>query len=531
MKAKTFFSALFIIASVITNAQVATINWQNTIGGNAREGSRTIQQTSDGGSIIAGVSESNASGDKTENSQGEDDLWIVKLNSVGALEWENTIGGSAMEIIQSHGTSIQQTSDGGYIIGCNSNSNISGDKTENSNGDFDFWIIKLNSSGEIEWQNTIGGSNVEIFGSIINTSDGGYILGGSSNSNISGDKNENSKGSEDYWVLKLNSSGNIEWQKTIGGNAADQLEELKPTADGGYILGGWSISGISGDKSEAPIGAWDYWIVKIDSSGNIEWENTIGGDDVEYFSQIFQTNDGGYILSGDSLSNISGDKSENSNGENDFWIIKLNNLGEIEWENTIGGSDLDSRPTAFPAEEGGYIVAGSSWSNISGDKTENSKGEQDIWILKLNDLGEIEWQKTIGGNSSDWVFDIIQNNDGSYTIGGNSYSNISGDKTENSKGASDYWIVNFSTILGVEENPTINTITLYPNPANSVLYIKNSERIIDSLIIYSPLGKIIDEFTVNNNSAAVDISGLATGIYYITLKSGNDKTIKKFVKK
>src|SRR5690606_26287940 len=115
MKIKIFFSAICIMSIIITNAQVATINWQNTIGGNAREGLRTIQQTNDGGSIIAGVSESNASGDKTENSQGEFDLWVVKLDAAGNIEWENTIGGSDIDHIQSHGTSILTTTDGGYI--------------------------------------------------------------------------------------------------------------------------------------------------------------------------------------------------------------------------------------------------------------------------------------------------------------------------------------------------------------------------------------------------------------------------------
>ncbi|MEH6765585.1 MAG: T9SS type A sorting domain-containing protein [Aequorivita antarctica] len=531
MKTKIFFLAICIMTIISANAQVATINWQNTIGGNAREGLRTIQQTNDGGSIIAGVSESNASGDKTENSQGGVDLWIVKLDAAGNIEWENTIGGSDIDHIQSHGTSILTTPDGDYIVGCDSFSNISGDKTENSNGGIDYWIIKLNAAGEIEWQNTIGGSGFDVFGGITLTTNGGYIIGGSSDSNISGDKTENSKGNTDYWIVNLNASGTIIWQKTIGGNAADFLEEIKTTSDGGYILGGWSVSGISGDKSEASIGSWDYWVVKLDNSGNIQWENTIGGSDIEYLRQIIQTSDGGYILSGESYSNISGDKTENSQGETDYWIVKLNNSGEVEWDKTIGGSDLDAIPVIIQSQEGGYMVVGSSFSNISGDKTENSQGETDFWIVKLNDLGEIEWEKTLGGSNFDWLIDVIQNSDGSYTLAGHSNSNISGDKTENSQGLYDYWIINFSTLLGVEENPFINTIALYPNPANSILYIKNSEKNIETLSIYSPLGNIVDEITVNNNSAIIDVSGLATGVYYITLKCGNDKTIKKFIKK
>src|SRR6056297_3677846 len=160
----------------------------------------------------------------------------------------------------------------------------------------------------IEWDNTIGGADNEVLTSIQQTADGGYILGGYSLSNISADKSENSLGNADYWVVKLDALGNIEWDNTIGGASDEGLNSIQQTADGGYILGGYSVSNISADKSENGIG-YDYWVIKLDALGTIEWDNTIGGGFTDYFSQIQQTADGGYILGRTSSSNISADKS------------------------------------------------------------------------------------------------------------------------------------------------------------------------------------------------------------------------------
>ena len=194
---------------------------------------------------------------------------------------------------------------------------------------------------EIEWQNTIGGNYYDQLNSIQQTSDGGYILGGWSDSNISGDKTEDSQGNYDYWVVKLDAAGNIQWQNTIGGNSVDYLTSIQHTTDGGYILGGWSNSGVSGDKTENSQGANDYWVVKLDPIGYIQWQNTIGGGSYDYLTSIQQTTDGGYILGGMSQSDVSGDKTEICQGDFDYWVVKLDASGNIQWQNTIGGNSWD----------------------------------------------------------------------------------------------------------------------------------------------------------------------------------------------
>ena len=433
------FIFFFLLITKHSFAQAPAIQWQNTIGGSFTDYLYSLYQTTDGGFILGGYSYSSISGDKTEANIGGvwADYWVVKLNSSGAIEWQNTIGGSGEDYLYS----IQQTTDGGYILGGESWSGISGDKTEASWGSSDYWVVKLNSSGAIEWQNTIGGSSTDYLYSLQQTSDGGYILGGWSQSGLTGDKTEASMGGSDYWVVKLNSSGAIEWQNTLGGGGEDKLYSLQQTTDGGYLLGGHSYSGISGDKTEVPLGGSDYWVVKLNSSGAIEWQNAIGGSSEDFLLSFQQTTDGGYILGGYSSSGISGVKNEALLGGYDYWVVKLNSSGVIEWQNTIGGSSDDYLLSLQQTTDDGYILGGYSISGISGDKTETSLGGYDYWVVKLNNSGAIELQNTIGGIGNDYLRSLQQTTDDGYILGGYSISGISGDKTETSLGFYDYWVV------------------------------------------------------------------------------------------
>ncbi|MBK7886632.1 MAG: T9SS type A sorting domain-containing protein [Bacteroidetes bacterium] len=447
---------LFLLTNLPTFGQ--EIDWQNTIGGLREDWLTSIQQTTDKGYIVGGFSDSDIFADKTENSLGLEDYWIVKTDSLGNIQWQNTIGGSGYDNLNT----LVQTLDGGYILGGFSLSSISGDKSENCIGERDFWIVKIDSIGFIQWQNTIGGSLDDYLTSIQQTLDHGYILGGCSSSGVSGDKIENNLGSRDFWVVKVDSIGNIQWQNTIGGDNLDQLNSIQQTTDGGYILGGHSESNISGDKTENSLGSSDYWIVKIDSVGVIQWQNTIGGSDYDQLSSMEQTIDGGYILGGFSWSSISGDKIENCVGSSggvcgpDYWIVKTDGLGNIQWQNTIGGWGNDYLTTIRETPGGGFVFCGFSDSNIGGDKAENNVGQLDNWIVKADSLGNIQWQNTIGGSlNEDWN-SLSLTDDGSIILGGCSYSNISGDKTENNMGLAivrkDYWVIklteSFSMIFG-----------------------------------------------------------------------------------
>jgi hypothetical protein len=506
--------------------QAPDIEWQNTIGGSAGDGGYGIDQTTDGGYIVGGYSSSGISGDKSETAMGTD-FWILQLNSNGNIVWQNTIGGSGEDIL----TSIEQTTDEGFIIGGYSDSGISGDKTEATNGGNDYFIIKLNKNGSINWQNTIGGSADDKLSAIHQTTDGGYIVSGWSRSGITGDKTEPNMGVTltyaDMWILKLDSDGNIIWQNTIGGSSSDFAHNIAETTDGGFIIAGASYSGITGDKTEPLIGQQDFWVIKLNATGSIEWQNTIGGTDQDYLYSVAQTTDGGYILGGWSRSGISGDKTEpNIAGivTYDYWIVKLNSVGAIIWQNTIGGGSEDWLSMVIQTNDDGYLVGGYSTSSWLGDKEETCYGNFDIWILKLNPDGTIAWQNTIGGSSDDKVYSIEQTNDNGYVLCGHSYSNIGVDKTENSLGLYDYWIIK----LYPECSPIAETCNTLDDNCNGVV----DEDVIETISI-SPGGAttfcqgntVLLSATYSGTSVqwkknGVNIPGATSSTYSVN-KSGN----------
>jgi hypothetical protein len=469
MKRIVILVVLSLSMILTIKAQAPAIQWQNTIGGSLLDQLYSIQQTSDGGYICGGCSHSGITGDKTEANMGGGwkDYWVVKLNSAGNIIWQNTIGGSGTDNL----TCIRQTSDGGYILGGWSDSGVGGDKTENCLGMYDYWVVKLDGSGNIQWQNTIGGSNIDEFMELQQTTDGGYILGGFSRSGANGDKTEPSIGISDYWIVKLNSSGVIQWQNTIGGTDTDELGSLHQTTDGGYILGGFSQSNISGDKTETNQNG-DFWVVKIDALGTVQWDNTIKGGTIDRLNSVRQTSDGNYILGGWSESGTGFDKTEASMGSRDYWIVKLSNSGTtILWQNTIGGNGLDYLNSIRQTSDGGYILGGQSYSNISGDKTENDIGSGDYWIVKVDANGTVQWENTIGGNDTEDLRCVEQTSDGGYILGGFSLSGITGDKTENTLGNYDYWVIKIASCAVAPNQPgVINGLTSMCSGAGATTY-------------------------------------------------------------
>ena len=518
----TIFFGLFSCFS-----QNSSIIWQKTIGGSAGDFSTAFEATEDGGYIMGGYSTSNASGDKTENSHGGTDIWIIKIDVNGIIQWQKTIGGSGEDSL----ISIKQTTDGGYIIGAGSDSNISGDKTENSRGGFDYWIIKLNSIGNILWQKTYGGAQPDFEVYVVQTSDGGYFAGGYSDSNISGDKTDPTNGQRDFWALKLNSTGNIVWQNSIGGALVDRAAAASfQTTDGGFLMCGQSNSNAGGDKTENSRGGNDYWLVKIDPTGVVQWDKTIGGSTADILRDVIQSTDGGFLLGGYSTSNISGDKTENARGDFDYWILKLDSSGNIVWQKTIGGVGIDYPRDVKQLSDGNFMIAGWSNSNISFDKTQNSNGGYDLWLVKLNASGNIVAQNSIGGSADESGTYIIENEDGNFMMFCSSDSNISGDKSENSKGFDDFWIFKTTpAILGIPQNNLDITLTAYPNPTTGSFTINLGKEFTQTNVVISNLlGQTISiKKFKNTQTCDLEIQAPA-GMYLISIitKEGMQKTLK-----
>jgi len=445
----TFLICVFTFLTFASiHAQSVNIEWQQIYGGTNADGAYDIDATADGGFITGGYSYSGISGNKSVTNYGDSDYWVVKTDAAGNIEWQKTYGGSAFEQVET----IAQTADGGYIVGGYSVSGISGNKTEaNVAGSIDLWIVKLDASGNITWQNAIGGNGSDYLGSIYPTSDGGYIVGAYSYSGISGDKTEATVGfSADFWILKLNASGNIVWQNTIGGTSSDYCFRAKQAADGNYIVSGVSSSPISGDKTENSTGGMDVWVLKLNTSGGIIWQNTINASETETAYEMDITADGGAIIGTQTYSNSSPDKSENniSGGitTNDYWIIKLDASGNVEWENTIGGSAYDYNHGLLVMSSGEIVVAGYSLSPISGDKTQPLVGLADYWVIKFDSAGNYIYDKTIGGTVADYCYGLTETLDGKFVLCGSSASNISGDKTTNTYGLNDFWLVKIDDI-------------------------------------------------------------------------------------
>ncbi len=510
---KTITVLTLLLNIIVIYAQDPSILWQRTIGGSEWDQPAFITPTNDGGFAVGGYSESNISGEKTENSRGGYDYWILKLDNSGNIQWQRTLGGSEDDYLRK----IIQTSDNGFLLLGYSSSDISGDKTENSLGGTDYWILKLDEAGNIMWQNTIGSTENDTVSDVEQAADGSFLIGGTASSEISGDKTVVG----DIWILKLDANGNILWQKGYDFFANSFLSNAKLTNDGGFILAGTGTPGIFSD----------YIISKLNINGGSMWEKIYGGDGEDFLTNFILTGDGGYMAIGQSDSNASGDKTEDSQGYQDYWVLKLDSTGNIIWQNTIGGASGDIPLTVLETSDGGYFISGSSLSNISGDKTDNTfEDSQSFWILKLNSVGIIEWQNDIDGSLGERLPKAIQNNDGSFMICGQSSSNISGDKTENSRGEADFWIIKHAATLGLEENPFNTTITLYPNPAKNKLQLNTQEKTIDQINIYTITGSKVLQLEVNTVSPAVDVSSLASGVYYLQLYSGKNVALKKFVK-
>ncbi len=360
-------------------------------------------------------------------------------------EWDYRFGGSGTEYLYT----MQKTNDGGYILGGKSNSPISGDKTQGTQGGYDYWVVKVSSVGAKQWDKRFGGSGNEELWSILQTSDGGYLLGGFSNSGISGDRTQASRGSNDYWIVKTDSNGIKQWDYRYGGDSTDELVSMVENYPYGYVLAGNSKSTATGDKTQGTRGSWDYWIVYIDYFGIKYADYRFGGSDLENLREVLKTNEGGLLLGGSSPSGIGGDRTQDCRGSRDYWIVKLDVYGNKEWDYRFGGGGADDLNNFKQTNDNGFLLNGTSNSDsISGDKTEPSwNNSYDYWMVKTDSNGIKQWDHRYGGNSSDILLSGKQTKEGGSIFGGYSTSSISGNKTTyvTCSSSNHYWLVKLKT--------------------------------------------------------------------------------------
>lgn len=389
--------------SVRSNNSLGEIDSIFTLGGTNNDSAQSVVATTDGGYAILGFTQSN-DGDVTDKQDESFDYWVIKFDAQNSIEWQKTYGGSDDD----RGREIIQTSDGGYaIIGTSASDDF--DVTEN-NGSQDFWIAKLDAFGNISWQKSFGFQGDDMGLSVIQTSDSGYLLTGvldvtSSNGQGNTRINTTRHAGGDYWAIKLDISGNMQWTKYFGGNFTDTPEGVIETDNGDFIIAGGSDS-IDTDISSNK-GTYDFWVIRIDSNGILAWEKSFGGTQTEEARAMVKASDGNIVIVGETRSNnidVSGNK-----GAADFWIIKISPEGNLIWQKTLGGSGFDVARDISTTQDNGFLLTGSSRSS-DGDVSEN-KGQNDVWIVKIDSNANIQWEASAGGSNIDFAYGVTELND------------------------------------------------------------------------------------------------------------------------
>lgn len=391
MKFKSLSVISLIVLMVLPKVSVAQPDtlWTRTFGGNGDESGASVKQTSDGGFIITGFT--------TSIGNGSRDVWLIKINSNGTEEWNQTFGGSDFD----WGYEVQQTYDGGFII-------VGSTKSFGS-GDYDIWLIKTDITGNEEWNQTFGGSESGMGYSVQQTSDGGYIVVGSGSKTI----------------IKTDENGNELWSQSY--NAAGF--SIKQTLDSGYIITG-QISSAFGPG---------LWLIKTDTNGNEEWSDTYsvsGGYKTGW--SVHQTSDGGYIITGET----------DEGADHNVWLIKTDGEGVIEWDKTFGDNHYQDGREVQQTIDGGYIIIGN---------TDTGADMGNFWLIKTDTDGNEEWSQTFGGSDYEFAAAVQQISDGGYIIAG--YTRSFGN------GGSDMWLIRLASETPPYSGPTGLTATPW-QPAN-----------------------------------------------------------------
>lgn len=336
--------------------------------------------------------------------------------------------------------SVIETIDGGYAV-CGSSESSNHDLTSNK-GNTDFWIIKINNSGQLQWTGSWGGSNYDYLQQVIQTKDGGFLCIGNTNSS-NGDIT-NAYGQIDYWVVKLDSLGTLQWKKNYGGDSNDWGHSACLANDNNFIIAGYSES--NNQNVLGNHGNVDFWVLKIDENGNILWQKSYGGTGFDYLTSIKKTLDSGYVMTGYSYS-TDNNLPENKGGS-DIWALKVNSDGDIEWINSFGGTGYDFGRAIIEDSDGNFVITGETYSyDFDSEDRHDGYETSDVIAIKINHLGEKIWSRCYGGEGNEYGRSIIQTFDGEYAIAAESYSTTLGQPTGN-HGSADYWLIKISPTNG-----------------------------------------------------------------------------------
>lgn len=408
---------------------IGTLEYVRNFGGSGIDTFHDLVPTQDGGYVAFGSSNS-TDGDLAHKALPVSDYWLLKLDALGHVQWSRTFGGSMEDL----GQGVVQTTDGGYALTGYAMSS-DGDASNNQ-GFHDNWILKLDANGNLEWEQSFGFAGHDHSYDLLQTMDGGYFFVGFLDVTAANGAGNDGKypfltrhGVGEFWGTKISANGTLEWRRYYGGTNNDRAHAVAAAADGGFVLAGFSESDdfdVSGSK-----GSYDFWVVKISRDGEMLWERSYGGSGIEVSYDITATADGAFVVVGNTFSS-DGDVSRN-HGESDIWMIKIGDTGDLLWERTFGGSGFDAAQGVSLRKNGGFIITGNSKSGDT-DLTAN-QGENDIWLLMTDAEGRLEWQGSYGGSGLDFGFKAIESADRDLLLAGETSSQDFGGLT--SKGGTD----------------------------------------------------------------------------------------------
>lgn len=453
------FLAVFLIQNLL--AQPAR-DWDKSLGGNGWDELHFTKQLPGGHFLVGGNTASQQSGDVGHPTAGQADFWLLETNADGQKLADHVFGGDREDKLWA----AEPLPDGGWLLAGHSASGKTGNKTSENFGKNDFWIIRTdNQFNKIsEW--TYGGSGDDFLFNLLPTDDGNFILAGFSDSPADGLKTTNSLGGFDWWILKINADGDILWQKTMGGDGFDNLYSVVETTDGGLLFGGSTDSKPDQNSTmkQAGRGMIDFWAVRTDADANVVWENRWGGAERDQLQQILPLRDGNFLLTGGSASKKEFDRTATSFGFFDFWVLKIDPSGHEIWQKSYGGSGFDHIYKALETIDGQLMLAGTSDSPVSGNHSSAGFGQYDFWLVFADENGEMRWNKSYGGAQIDAVTDLIQLNDGDFSmlLAGHSMSGESGFHSQNSKGLNDLWLL--KTFCGIRSELPVDTLVCQRNP-------------------------------------------------------------------
>ncbi len=422
-----------------------TVQWSRVLGGSSEDRAVDLLEASDGSILVVGNTYSD-DGDVTAN-QGETDIWVVRLSPLGAIIWQRTYGGSGNEVLGQ----LEETADGGFLIHASTGSGDGDVVGFHAGIGFDNWMFKIDAAGALEWSRALGGSGHDGGGHMLRTADGGVLVNFSFTGSNDGDVT-NHHGEGDCLLIKLSSTGGVEWSRTVGGSLADSGSDAVELSNGDIMLLGTTAS--SDGDIPGVHGSSDVLLARLNSNGDLLWTRTYGGSMYDAGLNIVPATDGGFVLGCTSASN-DGDVVGNHGG-NDAWLLKVDASGNLLWQRSLGGSSAENASLMQDAS-GGYLFWGATASD-DGD-VEGSHGGVEFWLVALSPDGHVRWQRCLGGSGEDTFKWLIQPTDTTYVAFGFTESN-DGDVSGN-HGARDMWVVKLKA-LGPSE------------PPECVLYIPNA---------------------------------------------------------